>query len=113
MNNLQDIAGRIKNGQRVTDDERAYFITHDPFALFAFMIDNNPGPVNMTLRQMGYNHLGFAPDKKAIGAQVEILINRGEVEALSQITKNWILKPEGLTPSFINAFQSAINTVTV
>lgn len=112
MYNLQDIAARIKAGKQVTDQERAYFITHDPFAFFAFLIDNNPASVNLSLRQMGYNHLGFNPDKKALSAQVEILINQKDVNALHAITKNFLVTESGLTPDFLKAFLANINTVT-
>ena len=112
MNNLQDIKARLLNGGRVTADERAYLITRDPAALFAFMIDNNPGPVNLVLRQLGYDHLGFAPDPKALAAQVEILINRKDSEALAAITKDWTPNEGKESPEFWKALQAAANTVT-
>jgi len=109
--NLAELEAKIKAGTQVSDNERAYFITHNPYALFGFMIDNNPGSVNLILRKMGYNHLGFDPNKKALAAQVEILMQNKDLGALEAITKNFQLMDSNLTPNFVKALVAQLNTI--
>lgn len=111
MANLADIESRIKQGLQVSDNERAYFIVNNPYALAAFMIENNPGSVNLALRQMGYDHLGFEPNPSALATQLEILIDNREVNDLEKITKAFVLRKNGLTDSFIQALVNQLNTV--
>jgi hypothetical protein len=111
MRNLAEIKKRIAAGLPVSNEERAYLITHDPEALFAFMVENNPGPVNMALRQQGYTHLAFAPNKKALAAQLEIMAINGDSEGLQDVINKWVPKPETLNPSFYSELQKQINTI--
>jgi hypothetical protein len=111
MASTAEIASRIKQGMQVSDNERAYLITHDPYALAAFMIENNAGSVNLTLRQMGYDHLKFVPDAKALATQLGILIENKDTQALEAITKNFVVRSNGLTTSFIEALNNQLNTV--
>lgn len=111
MASLAEIESKIKQGMQVSDNERAYLIANNPYALAAFMIENNPGSVNLTLRQMGYDHLGFVPNPKALSAQLELLIENHDTQALAAITKAFQLRSNGLTTSFVQALQNQFNTV--
>jgi hypothetical protein len=107
---INDIATRLKNGDPVSDSERAYLIAHNPYALAAFMVDNNPGSVNLTLRKLGYNHLGFTPDKKALARQLEIFIERGNTDDLHAVLKNFNVMPNGLTQNLLNEIYAQLNS---
>ena len=111
MASLADIESRLKQGLQVSDNERAFFIVNNPYALAAFMIENNPGSVNLALRQMGYDHLGFEPNPKALATQLEIMIENKEVEDLAKINKAFVLRKNNLTDSFIQALVNQLNTV--
>lgn len=102
--NAQEIAARLKVGNQVTDAEKAFLLHNDIHALSAFMIDNNPGSVNMTLRQMGYDHLGFTPNPKALAQQIGMLIERKDVPALNTIVQNFEMTDKNVTPGFLRAW---------
>jgi len=105
--NLDAIKKRIQNRQPVTESDYLELLRHDKHTFWAFLISNNPGNVNDTLRhKLGYIELGFNPDQKAIARIIEIMIARQEVGELEQVLKNFALKTDGLTPEFINALQT-------
>lgn len=110
---IKDIAARLQNGYQVTHQERAYLVRNNPAALAAFMIDNNPGSVNMTLRQLGYDHLKFEPDKKALARQLAIFIDRPDQENLKSfeaVKNNFILKSDGLPTEYVKELYAQFNS---
>lgn len=107
---LNDIEARLKNGYGVSNEEKAYLLRHNPYALSAFMIENNPGSINMRLRdKWGYNHLGFAPDAKKLARQMEIIIQREDLQVFEDVVRNFNLIPDGLDPNFIQEFVQQFN----
>lgn len=76
-------------------------------ALAAFMIDNNPGSVNWALRRMGYNHLGFAPNKVALARQLQIFIDRNNIEDFNEVVSRFELNKAPLTENFVTEFTKA------
>ena len=104
--NVNEIAARVKSGQAITDAEKAYLLRNNAHALFAFMIDNNPGSVNLALRKQGYTHLGFAPDKKALMRQLDLMIERNDAPGLDKVMRAFNLIPDYLTPEFIQEFHN-------
>lgn len=99
---LKKVQERLQNKLPVSEQEKALFIKNNPIAMAAFMIDNNPGSVNLILRQMGYTHLGFEPKKQALAAQLGIFIDQNNVEDFKEVLKNFQLNTTGLTKEFIN-----------
>lgn len=99
--NLQEIESRMLAKQPVTEAERAFVIRNNPRALAAFMVGNNPGNVNFQLRNMGYNHLPFAPDRTALARQMDLLINDNKRETLDTLANNFDLLPDGLNNDFL------------
>lgn len=107
----QDIAARLKAGYMVSEQEKAYLLSRNPYALAAFMIENNPGSVNYRLRNTwGYNHLTFEPDAKKLARQMEIIIQRRDREVFEDVVRNFNLVPDGLSPEFIQEFVKAFNS---
>lgn len=107
---LLDIETRIKNGYAVNDAEKAFLLRHNPYALAAFMIENNPGSLNLRLKtRWGYTHLGFEPDVKKLARQLEILIQTKESEVFGDLVKNFNLIPTGLSPQFIQELTNQFN----
>lgn len=108
---LQDIAARLKAGYPVNNQEKAYLLRYNPAALAAFMVENNPGSLNLRLKQRwGYTHLPFAPDKKAIARQLQILLDRNEAAVLDDLRQNFNLVPDGYDPDFVQQFIKYQNT---
>lgn len=99
---LLKIQERIKSKLPVSDKEKALFIKNNPLALAAFMIDNNPGSVNLILRQMGYTHLGFEPNKKALAMQLGIFIDQNNVDDFKEVLRNFKINNASLTQEFLN-----------
>lgn len=99
--NVKDIETRFKSGDFVSDAERAYLIKNNIQALCAFMVENNPGSVNFNLRKMGYNHLGFEPDKKAITRQLQIFVDRKNTEDLDEVIKNFMIDEANVSPDLL------------
>lgn len=108
---LAEIESKIKQGLQVSDNDRAFLIANNPYALAAFMIENNPGSVNLSLRQMGYDHLGFEPKPAALSAQLELLIDNKDEQALKTIFKQFTIRSNGLTESFLTSLNNQLNTV--
>jgi hypothetical protein len=104
--NLQEIKDKAAAGEALTPLERAYFIQHDAAALAAFMIANNPGNVNHSLRQMGYDHLGFEPKPQALAAQLDKFIQRKDHQAFGQVINGFHLITDGLSDEEISALKT-------
>ena len=102
---IKDIETRIKNGSVVSNTERAYFIRNNAEALAAFMVANNPGNVNFTLRKLGYV-LGFEPKKEALIRQLQIFINQKNREDFLEVVKNFQISHSNLSPEFITELQT-------
>lgn len=104
---INDIAARLPN---VTDAEKAYLISNNPYALAAFMIDNNPGSVNLALRKMGYSHLTFDPDKKALARQLDIFIERNNAEDFDNVFRSFNIMGDKLSPTFLKELLNQFNS---
>lgn len=98
----KDIFTRLKNNQPVSNAERAYLIRNDVNALAAFMIDNNPGSVNLSLRKLGYDRLKFEPNKKALTKQLQIFLDSGNLEDFKFVVERFNFIPDGLPVEFVN-----------
>lgn len=100
--NLEEIQTRMLAKSPVTEAEKAAVIRNNPHALAAFMVGNNPGNVNFQLRNMGYSHLPFAPDRVALARQMDLLINDNKRDTLDELANNFEVLPDGLHPEFLN-----------
>lgn len=107
--NLEQIIAKQNSGTPLTAEETAFLINNDLPAMAAFMLANNPGSVNLTLRQMGYNHLGFEPNIEALKAQMALLIDMRKADELEQVIKNFTVRAETITPDLAAALK-AYNT---
>lgn len=108
----REIRLRLLNKMEVSDAEKAFLIKNDPHVLGAFMIENNPGSVNFTLRSLGYD-LPFTPNAKALGRQLDILINRADTVAIKDFTsvvKNFNVRQNGLSPELLNELTKQFNS---
>jgi hypothetical protein len=108
--NLDEIKNKVNNKMALSESETAFFIRNHPHALANFMLDNNAGSVNMSLRKLGYDHLGFAPDKKAIARQLDIIINQGHNSDFLQIQKEFHIDTTKLPLSLLNEIQKQFNS---
>jgi len=105
---LNDIANRVKNGERVSPQEYAYLLHNNKDALFAFMIANNPGSMNDILRhQLGYTHeLGFRPDVQRIKRICEIILKENKLGEIKTIIDSFKVNLDGLSPALVAALNS-------
>lgn len=101
---VRDIAQKVVAKKQVSPGDQVAFMRQDPEAMAAFMIANNPGSVNATLRAMGYDKLGFAPNTSVLAHQLQTFINTGNWGDLNEVISKFILKTEGLHPDFINLY---------
>lgn len=109
MYDLKEIAGRVSKGVHVNTNEYLHLLKNNIVALWGFMISNNPGNINNTLRhQLGYIELGFNPNPLAIGKQIEMLYDKNEADEIATIKKSFILNEKGLEPGFINEFNKIL-----
>ena len=106
---LEDIKNRLLTGVYVSPAENVAFIRSNPEALAAFMIENNPGNVNQTLRKLGYNHLGYIPNKVALARQMQIFIDKADVKLIKEIMDNFNLNRSVLTPEFLVEFDKVFS----
>lgn len=102
---ILEIKGRVRRGENVSDTERAFLIKNDAESLAAFMLANNPGSVNFTLRKMGYSHLGFEPNINALTRQLQILIDRGTTNDFNEVVKNYQINANGLSTGLLTEIQ--------
>lgn len=103
---IKEIETRLKSGGKTTYVETAYLIRHNPEALAAFMIANNPGNVNFTLRDLGYDNLGFEPKKESLIRQLQIFITQKNNEDFNEVVKNFKINTNGLLPEFITELKT-------
>jgi hypothetical protein len=90
--NIEDIKFRIQKNAGYTADELVCLLEQDRPTRLEFMVLNNPGNVNETLKyKLGDNTLSFKPDIKAIQSHVDLLIQKGDAPALDTIEKNFKL----------------------
>lgn len=104
----QDIAKKVKNRVPVSNEEYLYLLEKNPNAFWGFLITNNPGNINNTLRhelQEPYTELGFYPDKQKLARIIEMILQKGEQSELNEVLSRFELKTEGLTPEFVEAFK--------
>jgi len=70
--------------------------------MLAFMVENNLGSVNVALRnKLGYDKLSFNPNKDAIVRQLQILVDRKNVDELQTVIKNFAFIDGKLTPTLV------------
>ncbi len=53
---------------------------------------------------MGFKHLGFEPNKKALARQLGIFIDNNNVEDFNEVIKRFSLDPTPLNPNFVTNF---------
>ncbi len=106
---VNEIALRVQKGQRISDTEKVALLRSNPYAWAAFLIENNPGAVNMALIRLGYTHLGFDPDIKAISEQLNKIIKLRDLQSFLFVVRNHNLIPDGLTGDFITQYRNAFS----
>lgn len=95
---VNDIKFRIQKNAGFTADELVCLLEHDKPARFDFMVLNNPGNVNETLKyKLGDETLPFLPDPKAIQAHVDILIKKGDDKSLDIIERYFKVSQKNVT----------------
>lgn len=91
----------------ITEKETAFLLRNNIEALLAFMIENNPGSVNVALRNvLGYDKLSFNPNKDAIARQLQILVDRKNKDELNTVIKSFQLNKVGLTDTLITELEN-------
>jgi hypothetical protein len=105
MFDLKELLHKLANRVPLTTEEYIFVVQNSDKALWGFMISNNPGNINNTLRhKLGYSELGFNPNPTAIAAQIDMMIKKGEADEIDLVIKNFRLNTDGLDASFINEF---------
>jgi hypothetical protein len=109
---LNEIAGRVRAGERVSPQEFAYLISNDIEAFMAFLIANNPGSINSILRyKLGYTfELGFTPNIQKIQRIVQIIIDQKKADELQVIMQNFQLNLDALSPQLFRAIKTQFKT---
>ncbi len=81
MFDLNDIRFRLKNAVSITSDELIYLLNNDSEGLLDFMLLNNPASINNMFKyHFGLSFLPFQPDIKQLQAQIDYIIEHGDVE---------------------------------
>jgi hypothetical protein len=109
---IGDLIAKVNAGQPLSEKEAAFYIRHYPPALAAFMIENNPGSVNFNLRRIGYSHLGFEPNPKALARQMQIFIDRANNADWMEVVRNFHINPAGLSESFLKELQTQFGNLS-
>lgn len=104
MQIVRNIGERQVEKPKVAPGDFMRLLRQDPEIMAAFMIKNNPGSVNATLRLMGYDKLGFAPDVNVLAKQLQTFIDTQNWEDLNQVINKFSLKTDGLDRDFITLF---------
>jgi hypothetical protein len=87
---LNTIISQMRQGNPVHPEDAALAISNDVNGLFAFMVDNNPAAINNVLKnEMGIESLPFAPDVKAISAQLDMLVKKGDSDSLNKVIRGF------------------------
>lgn len=85
---VQELLIKKQHGKPLTEQETAFMIrNYSPYQA-AFMIENNPGNVNLTLKKMGFD-MPITPDKKLLARQMEIFLERGHSKEWTNIVNNF------------------------
>jgi hypothetical protein len=92
---VNEIAARAsQKSAKVSEREKAHLIANNKLAFIAFLIQQNPGYFNDVLKnQLGYNHLPFEPDHKAIGKIIGNMLEKGELKEVNKILAGFKFKP--------------------
>jgi hypothetical protein len=107
---LEQTRQKIANGIPVSAAENVAFLRNSVPAMIAFMIENNAGNVNQTLRRLGYNHLGYMPNPVALVRQMQIFLDKNDVESVREVMKNFNVNRSLLTPEFLKEFDKSFLT---
>lgn len=107
---LAEIKNKYNNKMALSEKEAAFFIRHDPYALANFMLDNNAGSVNMALRNLGYSHLNFKPDVKALARQLQIIIEQNHNNDFLEIQKNFKIDSSKIPLGLLTELQKQFNS---
>jgi hypothetical protein len=92
--NILEIEKKLKSGGTLTTAEQAFIIGNHPAAFWAFLVANNPGNLNDTLRTyLGYKTLSFQPDGKTISRIITTLIEKGDTNALNTLLHYFKFNP--------------------
>lgn len=109
MFDLKDIEARYHAKKRLTEDEYLHLLQNNGSAKWAFLIRNNAGNINHTLRHiLGYTELGFYPNEIAIAKQISMMRERNEIAELQKVLSNFVLIEKGYSPSFIQKLKSIL-----
>lgn len=96
--NLVEIKNKILTSQEVSDEERAFAIANDPELLSAFMIKNNAGSVNLSLRNLGYK-VEFKPNESNLVRQIQIILDQKHSQDFEYIVRNFKIDLNKIHPS--------------
>lgn len=101
---ILDTEQRLKSGKQITMAERAHLIANNKFAFWAFLVENNPGNINNTLKnKMGYSYLGFKPDHKTISGIISNLLQKNDTENLNTLLGSYQFNPNVAIPEELKA----------
>ena len=109
---IHEIQNKFASKVPLTEDEAVHFIKSNPYALSAFMIENNPGGLNQILREMGYSNLKFAPDPLALSRQLHIIIDQKHTEDWNSLLSKFHVDPNKIPASFLNKLMAGLNGVS-
>jgi hypothetical protein len=104
---ISEIKQRVINKLPVTTEQYLELLRNDEPTFWAFLISNNPGNINNTLRHRlkePYTELGFEPNQAALARTIEMIIQQGNEPELMEVLRYFELKPEGLDPVFVEVF---------
>lgn len=105
---IKKLNSLVETKTPLTASESVHLIKNNPYALAGFMVSNNPGSLNYILRSLGYDHLGFEPDAKALVRQMDLLIKNNRAEDLSEIVKNFKIDSSKLSDREIVELKKAL-----
>ena len=86
--NVIEIKNKVLNKIPVSVDERVFLISNDAESLGAFMVANNIGSVNLSLRKLGYK-TDFEPKVENVVRQLQIIIDQKHEEDFNYILNNF------------------------
>ena len=86
--NVREIKNKLLQKQNLSDKERAFLIANDIEALSAFMIKNNLGSVNLSLKKLGYTTT-FVPNEANVTRQIQIILNQSHKQDFKYILDNF------------------------
>jgi hypothetical protein len=83
-----EIKNKVLNKMPVSVDERVFLISNDAESLGAFMVANNIGSVNLSLRKLGYK-TDFEPKVENVVRQLQIIIDQKHEQDFNYILDNY------------------------